>query len=143
MTADLQAIESQVERDILVLYRAESLFPFDIFPTQVLIYPTRVEIVDVIFFGSQEVKSIMIQDIFTIDVITSLWLSSIRITSRQPTRPVIVVTKLKNKDALRIKNIVQGLVIAQRNGLDLLHLNPAQIVQEAFELGQTPVHLTT
>jgi hypothetical protein len=135
-------LEKKIDHDTLVLYKASSLFPIDLFPTDVIVYATKVDVIDRIFFGAQDVKTVMIPDIFTLEVQTTPFFSSIMITNRQPMTPLIEVKFLRNKDALKLRAIVQGLVVAHYNKLDLAQLPPTQLLKHVEELGATPLPMT-
>ncbi len=136
MAQSLQEIEEKVEQDSLILYRATSIFPFEIFPTDVVVYRNKVDIIDRIFWGAQDIKTVMIPDIFQLEVQTTPFFSSISITNRQPMMPLISVKFLKNNDALQLRAIIQGLVNAHYQKLDLSDLSPAQLIQQVKELGE-------
>jgi hypothetical protein len=136
MSQSLQEIQEQVDQDTLVLFKTTTLFPFEIFPTDVVVYRTKVDIIDRIFFWAQEVRTVMVPDIFTLEIQTTPFFSSVTITHRQPMTPLITIKFLRNKEALQLRALVQGLVTAHYQKLDLSQLSPAQLVQELKELGE-------
>src|SRR6185369_8263756 len=82
-----------------LLFAAYSVFPFDVFPTQIIIEKTKVGIKHQIFFLTSQIQSIMISDISNVEVDTSIFLSTLKLTNRLPAFPAIVVKNLRHEDA--------------------------------------------
>lgn len=122
-------------RDVLV--RAKTVFPFKIFPTIVSVDRTKITITERDMFKSAEVLSIRIEDILNITIHVNPFLGSIKISSRffNPEKPY-VVDCLSRADALRVKRIVQGYLIARQQEIDTSSLPTKELATMLDELGK-------
>lgn len=120
-----------------VLVRAKTVFPFKIFPTIVSVDRTKITITEREMFKSGEVLSIRIEDVLNVTVHVNPFLGSIKISSRffNPEKPY-VVDCLSRADALRIKRIVQGYLIARQQEIDTSNLPTKELTIMLDELGK-------
>jgi hypothetical protein len=120
-----------------VLVRAETVFPFTLFPTTVAVDRTKISITERDFFKAGEVLSIRIEDLLNITTHVGPFLGSIKISTRffNPEKPY-VVDKLKRADALKIKRIVQGYLIARQENIDCSSLPTKELSIMLDEMGK-------
>lgn len=122
-----------------ILARAQTVFPFTLFPTTISIDRTQISITERDFFKVGEVLSIRIEDLLNIAAHVGPFLGSIKITSRffNPEKPYHV-NYLHRKDALRIKRIVQGYLIARQQHIDTAKIPTRDLATMLDELGKVP-----
>jgi hypothetical protein len=120
-----------------VLVRAKTVFPFKIFPTIVAVDRTKMTITERDIFKSGEVLSIRIEDILNVTVHVNPFLGSIKISTRffNPEKPY-VVNCLSRDDALKLKRIVQGYLIARQQDIDTGALPTKELAIMLDELGK-------
>lgn len=120
-----------------VLARAQTVFPFRLFPTTIAIDRTQITITERDMFKSGEVLSIRIEDVLNVTVHVNPILASIKISSRffNPEKPY-VVNCLRRGDALRIKRIMQGYLIARQRDIDTANLPTKELATMLDELGK-------
>src|SRR3989344_2348448 len=94
----MPAVKQEIERVQTVLFQIKSVFPFDLFPDTITVYPTKVTVVKKYFFASQEVRALMIEDIAEIDIQTGLLFSKILIVSRLSP----ALRQVENKQLIKI-----------------------------------------
>jgi hypothetical protein len=119
-----------------IIYSAKTVFPFDFFPDTIVIRPTKVEVVQGIFFLSNQVESIPMQDIAHIAVEKIPFFATLRITNIRKRDKPIVLRFLKPFEALKAKKIIEGLLIAQEAGTDVSTINPNTISDELEKIGE-------
>lgn len=122
-----------------VLLKISSIWPFDLFPKDIIIDTNKVNIIYRVFFFSERRRSILIKDITDIFVDTDLLFASMKFVDRSYAENVLEIKFLPKADALRARRIIQGLVVAVQNGVDLNEIPSQEIVEKIEELGKTNV----
>lgn len=120
-----------------VLLKTSSIFPFDLFPDEITIDETKVSIVYHEFFFSDEVHSITIDMIKDIDVETGPLFATLKIVpDGYPGRPM-ELRFLKKKDAIKARQIIQGLIIARKHGIDPTKIQSEDFLEKIELMGTT------
>lgn len=123
-------------RDILV--RAKTVFPLTLFPDTISLDRTKLTITHRDFFKAGDVLSIGIEDILNVAATVGPFFGSITITTRffdQDNKPY-KVDHFTRADALKIKRIAQGYVIAKQKGVDCSALSNPELTKLLDELGK-------
>ena len=136
-------IKNIVEKDNVILLKAKTVFPFDFFPDTIIIDTMKVSIITKNFFASQQVATISIKDVVDVTLETAFFLSNIVITYLpkvdSPTGMIKPhehrINLLNNKDAMRIKNLLKGIQLAQREGIDVAKIRPEDLTQFIEKVG--------
>ncbi|HSH55832.1 MAG TPA: hypothetical protein VK983_03330 [Candidatus Limnocylindrales bacterium] len=120
-----------------VLVRASTVFPLTLFPDTVSVDRTKLTITHREFFKAAEVLSISLADILNVTATVGPFFGSIVISTRffDPGRPY-VVDHFWRADALRIKRIAQGFIIARQKDIDTSVLSTPELSQLLDELGK-------
>ncbi|HEX7042812.1 MAG TPA: hypothetical protein VF189_06175 [Patescibacteria group bacterium] len=106
-----------------ILFKARSAFPFDIFPNDIIVDSEKVNVILRLFFGSQQIHSIPIKNISDLSVEHSIFFATLHILpGRVFENQVVSIDKLKRSDAIKARNIIQGLVIADRENVEIENL---------------------
>ncbi|HYD35210.1 MAG TPA: hypothetical protein VD999_04040 [Vitreimonas sp.] len=129
-----QEIISKVEPKSEVLFEAQTLFPFDLFPACVTVTPTSVTVINKYFFGQERIQTIAIKDIFTIEVQTAFFFARVLFWYRQMNNMFVGVDYLSKANGLQLQKIVQGLIIAQNENIDPSLLTPRQTIEQVQKL---------
>jgi hypothetical protein len=131
---DLKKLVSQSHE---VLMSANTVFPVSLFPDTITIDRTKVTITRRDFFWSSDVLSIRIEDVLNVEVTVGPLFGSLNIASRvMSTTDHFRIRHLWRSDAITLKHIIQGYVIAQHNNIDTSHLNKKDLVETLTELGE-------
>lgn len=122
-----------------VLARATTVFPFSMNPDTVTLDRTKLTITHRDFFKTAEVLSIRVEDILNVTAGVDAFFGSIKISTRffDPNKPY-VIKFLKRKDALKLKRIVQGYLIARQQDIDCSALSTEELAKLLDELGKVP-----
>lgn len=120
-----------------VLVRASAVFPLTLFPDTVAIDRTKFTITHRDFFSAGEVISINIEDILNVTATVGPFFGSIKIVTRFfDTDKPYTVEHFWRADALRIKRVAQGYVIAKQKGIDCSALTNSELTTLLDELGK-------
>lgn len=131
-----QPIHDQITSESEVLFRAWTVFPFDFFPDEIVVDRLKISIITHVFFGTQEIKTIAIQDVFAIHVDRTPFFAKVKIYNRTPMIPEIDINFLQIKDAMSLHAVVQGLLMAKTENIMVDQLPRDQMVKEAKRLGR-------
>ena len=132
--ADLKKIVKQSHE---VLASANTVFPVSLFPDTVVVDRTKVTITRRNFFWSSDVMSIRIEDVLNVSASVGPLFGSLTVASRvMSTIDHFQINFFWRNDAIHLKHMIQGYVIAQHNNIDTAHLNKEDLVKTLEELGQ-------
>lgn len=122
-----------------VLAKARSTFPFVLFPDTITVDRTKVTIEQQTFFKVGEVMSIRIEDILNVTAHVGPFFGCIKLTTRyfNTKRPPYTINYLKRREALRIKRIIQGYIIAMYKKIDCSALSTHELAHMLDELGKS------
>jgi hypothetical protein len=121
-----------------VLVKAVTSFPFTLFPDTVTLDREKLTISHREFFMTGEVMSIRIKDILNVTADVGPFFGSLKITTRffnNGEKPY-TVKYLSRRDALRLKRVLQGYIIAEQKKIDCSTLKTKELVQMLDNLGQ-------
>lgn len=119
-----------------ILFRMDTVFPFQLFTTTVSVDRAKITITDRDFIKSGEVLSIRIEDVLNITSHVGPFLGSVKIVTRffNPEKPYIV-KNIKRSDALQFKRIVIGCLIARQKEIDYSSLPTKELAEMLNQLG--------
>ena len=119
-----------------VLCTATTFFPFAFFPDTVTLDRAKLTLTHRTFFGVAEVMSIRAEDILNVTANIGPILGSVKIVSRvfNIEKPY-TIDRFKRNDALRIKRITQGYVIALQRKIDCSALPCLELAAMLEQLG--------
>lgn len=131
---DLKKIVTQSHE---ILMSVNTVFPITLFPDTVAVDRTKVTITRRDFFWTSDVMSIRIEDVLNVSATVGPLFGSLTIASRvMSTIDHFQIKHLWRIDAIRMKHIIQGYVIAQHNNIDTAHLSKKELVETIAELGR-------
>lgn len=119
------------------LYKLSSVFPFDLFPNKIIIDVHKINVIFKEFFWSGRTLSIYIQNISDVLIDKSLFFATLKIVDKGYVENMVRVSYLWKKEADRARSIIQGLVIADKEGIDLTKIENKEIMMQVEKLGET------
>lgn len=129
-------IKDMVKLSNEVLASAKTVFPIDPFPDSVVLDRTTLNITKRTFFFSNDTLSIRIEDILNAKVNVGPFLGSLTIASRiLSSEDHFTINNLWRKDAIHLKHMIQGYIIALHNEIEISHLNREELIETISELG--------
>lgn len=132
-----QKLEALVTKTSKPLLKVRAVWPFDFFPDEIIVDTEKVDIVSRTFFWSKQVKCVMLKNIFDVIVETSLLFATIRIIDKNYVEQESSIGFLWKNEAMRAKNIIQGLVTAVAEGIDLTKCDKNDLVEKMKKIGKT------
>lgn len=125
-----------IEQSHEVLASANTVFPLTLFPDTVTVDRTKVTITRRNFFWSADVLSIRIEDVLNVAATCGPLFGTLTLASRvMSTTDHFAMQHLWRNDAMHLKHIIQGYVIAQHNDIDVAHLDKDELINTLIELG--------
>lgn len=120
-----------------ILARATTVFPLTLFPDTLTIDRTKMTITHRDFMGAGEVISISIEDILNVAATVGPLFGSVTIATRffDPNKPY-KIDHFWRKDALKIKRIAEGYIIARQKDIDTSALSTRELSKLLDELGK-------
>jgi hypothetical protein len=128
-------LENVVNESHVVLAKAKSVFPFQLFPDTVSIDRHKLTIIYREFWGVEKTVSVPIENIKNIEADIGPFLGSLTITSDLFINNTQEVKYLTSGDARRIQKLVQGAVVAQREEIDLNKIGTEKLRTLLIDLG--------
>lgn len=120
-----------------ILASATTVFPLTIFPNTVIIDRAKLTITNRGFVKTAEVMSIRIEDILNVTANVGPMFGSLHIVSRVMTNEEpFDVRFLWRDDAIMLKRILQGYIIAIQKEIDCSPLKTAELSDMLNELGK-------
>lgn len=112
------------------------ILPSNLFPDSVVLDRTKVTITRKTFFWSASVISIRVEDILNVSTSVGPLFGSITISSRvMNSTDHYEINYFWRHDAIRLKEVIQGYMIAIHNDVDTSHLPREKLVEKLTELG--------
>jgi hypothetical protein len=118
-----------------ILLKAETVFPFTLFPDTITIDREKLNIAKRDFFRVARISGTPLDDIESVDANVGPFFGSLRITSRffvNNTRSVRFLTRV---DALKIQHLLQGYKLAKEKEIDLTAVKKDDLTLMLTELG--------
>lgn len=117
------------------LFTISSVFPFDLFPDQMSIEPTQINVSKKSFFATYHVQSIPLKNVADVFLQTSLFFATLKIIDSSYIENSVKVEYLPKDKACRARRIIMGLVIAMKEDVDLARLPVQDLALKAEQLG--------
>ncbi len=131
-----EKLETIIKRSHEVLAEANTVFPVTLFPDTVVVDRTKVTIIKRDFFWSSDTMTFRIEDVLNAEVTVGPIFGSLTIASRvMSTTDHFQIRHFWRKDAVYLKGIIQGYIIAQHNKIDVTHLPKDELIRTLDELG--------
>lgn len=132
-----QKLNKLLDKSSNVLIKLSSIWPFDFFPKHIIVDTNKITIIYREFFFSERQRSILIKNVTDIFVDLDLWFASIKLIDRSYAENILVIKYLPKADAIKARRIIQGLVVAVQNGIDLNNIQTDELLEKIEELGKT------
>lgn len=131
-----QMLDKRINTDLEPLLTISSVFPFDFFQTDISVDLDRISFKVRNFFASQTLSSVLIKDVADIHIDTGPFLAKLTVVNREYSDHTTIVKNLWKKDAEKVLKLTQGLIVADRQKINLSTLESSEITKKIQELGQ-------
>lgn len=133
-TRQHEMVEDIINKSNKVLLHVKAVFPFDLFPNELIIDLSKVTFIMKEFFGSGAMEAVYVKDIADVIVETGPVFSTLRIVDISFGANKHIIHYLKRKDAFRAREIIEGLITANKEGLDLTKLEGGDVMGAVTKL---------
>lgn len=135
-TTQAEEIDTMITRSNEVLAKATTIFPLTLFPDTIILDRTKLTVVRRTFFFSEDVMSIRIEDILNVSATIGPFFGSITIATRVlSSDDHFTINNFLRDDAMHMKHMIQGYVIARHNNIACDHLTHQELIHTLRELG--------
>lgn len=135
-TTSNEKFDKLVEQSSTQLIKISAFWPFDFFPNQIVVDINKIDIVFKEFFYSERVHTILIKNVIDVMVDYSLFFASIEIVVEGFQENLVNIHYLKKKEAIKVKRIISGLVVANKQGIDLAKIDIKDLAEKLEEIGK-------
>ncbi len=133
--ASTQKLDEMVEMVGKPLLQIRTVFPFVLFPNEIIIDIHKISIVYRHFFASEQIHSVLIRDISDVLVETSPFFATLKIIDIGYTDNSIDIAYLKKSEGNLARRVIQGLAMAHKNNVDLTKVERQDLVEKLESLG--------
>jgi hypothetical protein len=141
---NIQRLKTITERQDIELFHVKSVFPFTLFPDTIIIDTTKISIAKKQLFATEYVTTIPLKDLSDVNLQTFLFLGTITLKYMpQASSPgmneavEVPVPNLAREDAIKIKNILKGALVAKAEEIDIALLSPEEIAEVLHRFGES------
>ncbi len=123
------------------LLHAKTFSLFSFLQSEIIIDVTKVTFVMRELFMAKNTASVPVQDIVQVDLLSTPFFASIELKTlmSEEINRTFKITYLDKKQAHQAQDIIQGLEIAMKQGIDLTQVQNDSLLQQIEELGRSAV----
>lgn len=127
--------EGLVKNSEKILFKAKSVFPFTLFPDEMTIDPVKVNVISKEFFSAERIHCIYIKNILDVFLDVGPLFATLRIVDQSFTENTVIVAFLKKSDAYKARRIIQGLIVAHQQEIDINGIMDDNLTEKLERLG--------
>lgn len=128
-------LEQLADANTAVLFQTRTVFPFKLFPAEVKVTRSKITVSNSVFFFEKEVRSMLVKEIVRVEVDQAMFLATVDVYDRSPNGVALRITHLWKNDAHQLRHFIEGLMIAQNEGVDVSKVDDKTVVKNVEELG--------
>lgn len=129
-------LDEMVKRSARVILKIKAVFPFNLFPDEVILDESKITIYSKMFFMSQQTVSIMYPDVFNVIVEDSVFFATLEIADRFFSREPIKIKYLKRGDAQKARKIILGMSILTKENVNIQSLPINELLEKVERIGE-------
>lgn len=132
---ELQKLDKLVKQSHRVLYTAQTIFPFHLFPSKIVIDENQVSVTRNAAFRTGDVQSILISEIKSVSISTTILFGSLTVDTMLPTSTPIAIDYLWKDDAVKARRLIQGMMTVVKENIDLSQISEHDLHHRIFQIG--------
>ena len=137
----IDKLRNIAKRSHEVLVSANTVFPLTIFPDTIIVDRSKITIIKRIFFFTSQTVSIQVEDVLNVSCGLGPFFGSLTISVRvMNSTDHFRTDHFWRHDAVQLKHIIQGFMIAHKNGVDLDQLSREELIEHLNDLGHDSSH---
>lgn len=129
-------LDEALDRAQTIIFRCKTVFPFDFFPNDLIIDLSKVTVVKRNFFMSGGMQSVYMRDIVDVEVETGPLFSTLSVVDMFYAQNKLEVKYLKKEDALRAREIILGVVAANKLNVNVTKIDGEDLLQRIRSLAR-------
>ena len=134
--AQSQKISEFADQSEDKLIRMKTKFPFKLRAHYLIIGRNKISYIQRFGFKNEKITSINIEDVLNVDVYLTTIMGALRLRTRFYSKQPLEVTHLSRKDALRAKQLIQGLVVCREKGIEIDKVPRADLLIQLERIGK-------
>lgn len=119
-----------------ILFKADTVFPFTLFPDTVTLDREKVSFATRYFFRVARITSVPVRDILSVEADIGPFFGSVHTASRYFITNPYSINFLWRKDAIKLQRLLQGYIIAHERGIDCSDIRKDQLIALLNEMGK-------
>jgi|SRR3989344_1164198 len=119
-----------------IMFKAKTVFPFDLFPDTVVIDREKLTIAERLFFFVGRTISVPVRDILSVEVDTGPFFGQIKLVSRYFFTNPQSVHFLWRSHAIKLQRLLQGYIISHERGIDCQTIEKEDLEKLLLDLGE-------
>jgi hypothetical protein len=143
MEDEEQKLNNLISKSKRRLLEVSTVFPFDFFPDTIRIDENKIDLIFRSFFYTKHLVPILIPDISTVLLSSSVFFASIHIQLNKPRPPGLdlylgePIKYLWKNDAIKTRRVIMGLVIANQQKIDIAQIPTSELITKVEEIGKS------
>jgi hypothetical protein len=131
-----QPTAKDISKDNVFLFKFKAIFPLDLFPDEVILDKLKISIIKRDFFFSKRIITLPLTTTINVKIFRGPITSQIEIddTSTLHQNP-IPIRNIFIHDAIRFQELVEGIVIGMRQGINLMRMDKDELIDTASKWG--------
>lgn len=127
-------LEQLVEKSHNVLFSTTAIFPLQLIPDRISIDQTKVTLEIRNILHTENIQTLPLKEIAEVEIVYVLFFGTVII--KTPSNKKYMIPFLRIPDAVRIKQIVTGLLIAHKEQIKLEELSSEGLAGKLVEIGK-------
>lgn len=119
-----------------VLFEAETVFPFTLFPDTITLDKEKLSVASRQFFRVARIITVPLTSLISAEANVGPFFGSVRMTSKYFVNSSHSVNFLRRADATQVHRLLQGFIIAQEKGIDVSDIETEDLKALLHDLGQ-------
>jgi hypothetical protein len=131
-----EKLEELTEKSQDVLYEADTVWPFTLFPDTLKLDREKLTIANRFFWRVANITSVPVGEIMSAEAFVGPFFGSLHLTFRFFANNERTIKFLWRKDAQEMQRLIHGYIIAHRREIDVSSVSKDELVKLLTELGQ-------
>lgn len=133
LVKDKQKVDELVKKTNRTIINASSIFPWSMFPNTIDVEESRVTFMFSQFMTSQS-HSVDIKDISNVSIESGFFFATLQVVSRTFVKNNVKIHHLNKKQAVKVKEVIEGLRTFSNNNIDTSDYKVDDLVNKLCEL---------
>lgn len=119
-----------------ILFRANTVFPFTLFPDTVTLDREKVTFAERFFFKVAKITSVPVRDLLSVEADIGPFFGSVHTASRYFVTNPKTVKFLWREDAIKLQRLLQGYIIVHEQDMECSHISTEKLRTMLLDLGK-------